>query len=111
MLALIYPVESMTDRRGNQSFQVTKGSIPKPIRVVQSADRSARAEVPGQMDIDVVTLITGSNLKGVNLFSRVFWNDDWWDLVAPPARRYGTRFTKHWTLTCRRRPDDGGIES
>lgn len=103
----IYKSKPSTDARGDETY--APAGEPLEVRAVVTADRSARAEVPGQMDIDVVKMVTSADLEGVDLWSRAEWGDEWWDIVAPPARRIGTRGTRHWTLTLRRRPDNGGI--
>ena len=89
-----------TDGRGNETYAPT-GEVYE-VRAAVIADRSARAEVPGQMHIDVVKVIT-------NIWSRIEWDGRWWDVVAPPALRSSPRRLRHWTITMRARVDDGGI--
>ena len=103
----IHKVAKRTDHRGNVVVSPT-GEVHE-VRGAITADRSARAEVPGQMHIDVVKLITNADLSDVSIWSRVEWAGRWWDLVAPPALRVGTAVTRHWTLTMRARVDDGGL--
>ena len=74
------------------------------------ADRSARAELPGQQWINVYKMGTSANLAGVDMWSRVEWNGAWWDIVSPPEHHHGMRLTQHWTFTIRQRPDDGGLD-
>lgn len=106
----IYPVKTRVDRRGNTSevpdidakLEVTAWVVP---------DRSSRAEVPGQQQINVYRIGTKADIGAVTLWSRIFWNGVWWDVVTPPAHHTGSRHTRHWTITIRQRPDtDGGLD-
>lgn len=104
----IYGTIATTDIAGDRVVRVATEPTHR-VRAVAIPDRSSRAEVPGQQQIDVVRLITSHSLEGVNVFSRVFWDNDWWDVVAPPSFHYGTRHVRHWSFLIRRRPDiDGG---
>lgn len=67
--------------------------------------RSSRAEVPGQQQIDVVRLIVEELPEDAGLWAICEWNGDLWDIVGPPAFRQGTRHTRHWSVDIRRRPD------
>lgn len=106
--ALIYRVVTTTDARGNEVVGPVAAN-PHNVRISQVPDRSARAEVPGQVQIDVITVRCPPDLEGVNIWSRVQWRGRWYDVVAPPADHLGTRHVKHWTLILRRRPDGGGL--
>lgn len=106
--ATIYRAIPVEDHRGNTTVQPTYDS-PHQVRASVVPDRSARAEVPGEMEIDVITLRVPPDLADVNLRSRVLWDGDAWDLVAPPSDRVGTRHTRHTTLTMRKRPGGLGI--
>ena len=106
--ATIYRVTTVTDARGNKTIQPTSVN-PHVVPASQIPDRSARAEVPGEMEINVCTLRVPADLDGVTLRSRVQWDGEWWDLVAPPTRRTGTRHSKHWTITIRKRPGGGDL--
>ena len=107
-LATIYRAITVVDNRGNESVQPTMDN-PHVVRVHAAPDRSARAEVPGEMQIDVLTLRIPYMLADVNLRSRVFFREDWWDVVAPPADHGGSRHVRHSTITIRRRPGGGGL--
>ena len=100
------------DLRGNVVRMPTKTSPRVKARAWQYSDRSSKAEVPGQMDIDVIRLGVESrdpNFELMDIFARIQWQGHWWDLVAPPTHQTGVRQTRHKTLTARRRPDDGGF--
>lgn len=99
----IYPTVTVVDSRGDEQEQPGEDFYEVLAWIVP--DRSSRAEVPGQQEIDVykVGVDPDTVLTGVNIWSRVVWNDEDWDLVAPPAHRRGTRHVRHQTLTIRRR--------
>ena len=105
-VARIYTVTKHTDARGNVVEVPTTEFLE--VRGAFTPDRSARAELPGQQQVNVVRMITNSDLSGVNLWSRVSWSGIWWDVVAPPSWHFGARQTKHWSLILRQRPDSGG---
>lgn len=100
---VIYRTETVEDQRGNSIVQMTNVN---PWRLTAAAipQRSSRAEIPGQQEIDVVRLITDADLTDVNLWSRVDYLGAQWDIVSPPAYHHGTRHTRHWSIDIRRRP-------
>lgn len=105
----IHPSVETEDRRGNKTIRPL--GIPFTVKAWIIPDRSARAEVPGQQEINVYKLGTTSDLTDVDLWSRVEWDGAWWDLTAPPAKSIGTRHTSHWALIIRKRPDNGGLDA
>lgn len=99
----IWKTKFETDNRGN------KREVPDPTDTHQLTawvfpQRSARAEVPGQLVIDVVRIGTQADLSNVSLWSRVEMQGRQWDVVTPPAYHHGTRHTRHWSLELRARP-------
>jgi len=105
-LAYIYPVTKTTDSR--QNVIEAPLSTPLTVRGVFAPDRSARAEVIGQQQVNIVRMLTSSDLSGVSLWSLVKWRNLWWDIVAPPGWHIGDRHTRHWSILIRQRPDSGG---
>lgn len=93
----------MTDRRGNEHIRVDEDN-PIPVRAAFIPQRGARAEAPGQVQINVYRMIVAPDLPDVNLWSRVEWDGKSWDVVTPPALHPGTRQTRHWSLDIRERP-------
>lgn len=95
----------ITDNRGNKVRQVDADG-PYELRAAVAPQRSSRAEVPGQLPIDVVDILIDSNVDDVDLWSTVVRADgSRWDIVAPPTRRsQGARRTRHTTITLRKRP-------
>lgn len=101
---VLYPQKLIVDRRGNEQFVA---DLENPIRTTaaESAQRSSRAEVPGQVEVNVVRLLVEANLEGVTLWSEVEWRGSTWDIAAPPAYRHGTRHVRHWSIDIRERPN------
>ena len=101
--AIIYKTKVTKDNRGN-SMSTSDMTAPVAVRAVFTPQRSARAEVPGQAQINIVRMIVAAHIQGVDLWSRVEWDGRQWDIVSPPAYHHGTRHTRHWALDLRERP-------
>lgn len=101
--ATVYPSKLVTDNRGNHQRVVDLDS-PIEVEAVFIPQRSAKAEVPGQAQIDVTRMLLSHDLPNVDIWGRVVWKGEQWDIVTPPAYHHGTRHTRHWTLDIRRRP-------
>lgn len=103
---VIYPTISTVDNRGTASKAADLAS-PVTTKAWIIPDRSTAAEVPGQQEIDVIKVgiepTTELDNAEIDRYSRVDWDGDDWDVVAPPSKRYGTRHVAHRTLTLRRR--------
>lgn len=100
---LIYKSSVITDHRGNR-VEVPEADGPYTVRFAAIPQRSARAEVPGQAQINVVRLLLDPDLEDVDLWSRVDWDGKTWDVVTPPSLHYGTRRTRHLSIDIRERP-------
>lgn len=100
----LYPQKKVVDRRGNEQYAP---DLDRPIhtRAAGIPQRSSRAEVPGQLEVNVVRLIVKANLEGVTLWGQVEWDGSTWDIAAPPAKRAGTRHVRHWSIDIRERPN------
>lgn len=101
--AVVYKTEIVTDARGNTS-RVLDTATSVTVRAVFIPQRGAKAEVPGQAQINVIRMIVDPDVEGVDLWSRVDWNGLQWDVVSPPAYHHGTRHTRHWSIDIRQRP-------
>lgn len=101
-----HKVTEVTDKRGNRTKMATGETVT--VRGAVVPDRSSRAEVPGQMEINVLRIITDSDLPDVSIWSRVEMMGTWWDPVTPPEMHRGTTLTRHWSFLVRRRTDGGG---
>lgn len=102
----VYPTKTVTDFRG-QSADVPDMDNPVEVRGWVIPDRSSRAEVPGQQEINVIRIGVPfplpEGIPPVDLWSRVEWDGQQWDVAAPPDRRFGTRQVRHQTIALRRR--------
>ena len=104
---LIFPIVTKVDHRGNEVQVPQEVGIECRGRAVP--ERSSRAEVAGQKDIEVLRLITAGYMPDVNIWSRVYYRGSWWDQVAPPEPHIGTRHVRHWSLLISRRQDGGDL--
>lgn len=91
------------DNRGNDVITPYPND-PVRVRAAQIPQRSSKAEVPGQQQINITRIICDPNLPDVNLWSRVRMDGRMWDVASPPALHYGTRRTRHWSIDLRERP-------
>lgn len=98
----VYPSIIKTDLRGNKRWEP---DFDNPIEVKGAfiPERGSRAEVPGQQQIDVGTIIIPADFAEVNVFSRVEFRGRQWDIVTPPQYHHGTRRVRHWSAEVRRR--------
>ncbi|WP_329296905.1 phage head-tail adapter protein [Streptomyces pseudovenezuelae] len=101
--ATIWKSRLHTDNRGN-AVLVADADGPHQVRCALIPQRSARAEVPGQQQINITRMIVSANLEGVELWSRVELMGKVWDIVTPPAYHHGDRKTRHWAIDIRERP-------
>lgn len=101
--ATVYPFKTVLDRRG-QATRVADENTP--IRVVAAfiPERSSRAELAGQQQIQIVKMIVRHDIPNFELWAQVEWDGSRWDVVTPPAYHHGTRHTRHLTVSLRRRP-------
>lgn len=111
---ILYPIELITDARGNQQYQ-TDWDNPIQTKGWMIPQRSTKAEVPGQQLIDVIRVgvnadLTDSGLEydraGVGVYGVCRWRGADYDIVAPPAYHHGVRrHTRHWSIDIRERPN------
>lgn len=99
----VYKTMTTTNRRGN-TVKAPDADGPYTRKAAIVPQRSSRAEVPGQQQINVMELIVDYDLADVELWSRVDFDGKVWDVVAPPAPHYGTRQTRHLSIQIRERP-------
>lgn len=102
--ALVYPEKHATDTRGNVMLAPDLDN-PIEVRAAFIPQRGARAEVPGQVEVNVYRMILSADVEGLGLWSRVAWNGSEWDIVSPPAHRYGSRHVRHVSVDVRERPN------
>ncbi|USH44932.1 head-to-tail stopper [Streptomyces phage GreenWeasel] len=101
--AKVWKTVEHLDSRGNKVL-VADPAGPIDVRCALIPQRSARAEVPGQQQINITRMIVDADLPDVTLWSRVEVLGTQWDIVTPPAYHHGTRKTRHWSIDIRERP-------
>lgn len=102
--ATVYATANLVDSRGNHRVEVDMDA-PIEVRAVFIPQRSSRAELAGQQQINVTRMLVEADLPGVNLWSVVRWRDRLWDVVTPPSYHHGaTRHVRHWSIDLRERP-------
>ncbi|MGW1258458.1 phage head completion protein [Streptomyces sp. NPDC002513] len=101
--ARVWRTVEVVDNRGNTVVTAAPEG-PIEVRAAFIPQRSSRAEVPGQQQINVTRMIVNAALEGVSLWSRVEYNGREWDIVSPPAYHHGDRRTRHWSIDIRERP-------
>jgi hypothetical protein len=99
----LFPRKLITDTRGNEVLTI---DLENPVVVTAAAipQRSARAEIPGQQEIEIVRLIVTADLPDVGLWGGALYDGREWDIAAPPAYHHGTRRTRHFSIDIRKRP-------
>jgi hypothetical protein len=107
---VIYPEKTVTNRRGEKVI-VPDGGTPIPTRAAIVPQRSARAELPGQQQVNVTRIIVSADLPNVDLWASVEIDGHMWDVAAPPAYHHGTRQTRHISIDLRKRPNDAPPEA
>jgi hypothetical protein len=100
--AIVYPEKVELDARGHKVRRPDL-SAGIPVTAAFVPQRSSRAEVPGQVEVNVVRMIVRSDID-VSLWSRVSWRGSEWDVVAPPTYHHGTRRTRHYSIDLKERP-------
>lgn len=103
VLIKVWPTEKILDGRGNEIVRVDLDADPYVVSAAAIPQRSSKAEVPGQQEINVVRLIVDPDLPDVNLWSRVEYLGEPWDVISPPAYHHGSRRVRHWSLDIRKR--------
>lgn len=104
-----YPQTLVLDRRGNK-VRMPDRNNPITIKGWVIPQRSARAEVPGQVGIDVIRVGAGPELQNIGLWSQCDLDGRTWDVVSPPALHFGDRRTRHWSIDMRARPSGKGTD-
>ncbi len=100
----VWKTKLTTDSRGNE-VKIFDPANYEYVTAAQIPQRSSRAEVPGQVVINVVRLIVSPDIRDVDIWSRVEFNGSEWDIAAPPSFHNGSsRHTRHWSIDVRERP-------
>ncbi|WP_371671230.1 phage head-tail adapter protein [Streptomyces sp. NBC_00289] len=101
--ATVWATKEIVDNRGNAVIMLDEDN-PIPVRAAFIPQRSGKAEVPGQQQINVTRMIVDAHVEGVTLWSRVQAQGRMWDVVTPPSYHHGDRRTRHWSIDIRERP-------
>jgi len=101
----IYPRKLTIDSRGNDVLTIDKDN-PFNVTAAVIPQRSSKAEVPGQQEINVVRLIVDASLdiESVGLWGGAHYAGEDWDIAAPPAYHHGSRRVRHISIDIRKRP-------
>ncbi|MFJ9827706.1 phage head-tail adapter protein [Streptomyces sp. NPDC101160] len=101
--ARVWRTAEVIDNRGNKVIAVDENSAVT-VKAAFIPQRSGKAEVPGQQQINVVRMVVDPHIEGVTLWSRIEYQGRMWDIVSPPAYHHGDRRTRHWSIDIRERP-------
>jgi hypothetical protein len=101
---VLYRSKTITDNRGNE-VKVKDELNPWHVKGWTIPERSAKAELPGDQQINVIRVGVDANLEGVDLWSQAEYQGKPWDVVTPPAYHHGTRHVRHWSINLRERPN------
>lgn len=99
-----FPRTQQTNSRGESQWAPDRTS-PQRVRMGLTADRTSRAEVRGNVEIEVYEVRLPFKLEGVGPGAVVLWDGSEWDIAAPPMLRPSrTHSVRHITVQIRRRP-------
>ena len=97
----VYPEVKMRDSRNN--LVKVPSDTPVKVHATTTFDRSSIAELPGQIDLSVVKCVTRD--APVGSWARVVYDNQEWDLAAPPRFSPGmSKNTRFVSFTLRSRP-------
>lgn len=97
---LVYPVVTHINKRGTPVEVIS--DIPIPIKATIKEDRSADAELPGQVSARVIRCQTRT--APLSSWGKVVYDGEEWDIALPPYHAPGmSRSTDHWEFTLRSR--------
>ena len=106
-LVTYYPRKEETTERGVTKYVADRAN-PKRVRVAFSADRMAKAEAMGQVEIELYTARFPWGTEGLGPGALIVWQGAEWDCVGPAAHHDTLHLTtRHLTIAVRRRP--GGV--
>jgi len=97
----VYPEVAQRDSRNN--LVKVPSDTPVKLKATTTADRSSVAELPGQIDVEVIKCVTRD--APVGSWARVVYDGREWDLAAPPRRSPGmSKATRFISFTLRSTP-------
>lgn len=103
--AQLFPLIQQTDNRGNTTY-VPSRLAAMPFMAMIDPRRGARAEAPGQVEIDIIRIFTQDPVP-LALWSIVAILGSEWDVVTPISTHVSSRRSSHYSADIRRRPTNG----
>lgn len=102
----VYPETRIYSNRGD--LKLVPSDEPVKIRCTTAQERSQMADLPGQVDIQILRITARNIPVGDNgrpaTWSRIVYHGQEYDMGEPPRLNIGaTRATDHWTFTIRSR--------
>ena len=106
-LVTLYPRKQEATERGVISYTADREN-PKKVRAAFTADRMAKAEAMGQVEIEMYIARFPWGTEGLGPGALIVWDGSEWD-CSGPAEMHDTMHgsTRHLTVAVRRRP--GGL--
>lgn len=105
LTATIWRIKQVTDTRGNTQSMADPAS-KFTVRCAIIPQRSARAEVVGEVQINVIRIIVDDKwYSDISLWGRVEVLGSTWDIVTPPEYHHGPRGVRHVSIDLRERPE------
>lgn len=100
---VFYPAKKrLRDARGNVKVHFDITDPRTHYAVIYSADTGI-AELPGEMGINVINLVTDPDLPDIDEWAVFEWDGVMWNVAAPPREwRGASRHTHHWRMVGRR---------
>lgn len=97
----VYPEVKMRDSRNN--LVKVPSETPIKMHATTTFDRSSIAELPGQVDVEVLRCVTRD--APVASWARIVYDNREWDLAAPPRKSPGmSKATRFVSFILRSRP-------
>lgn len=108
-LVTFFPRKVFVTERGVEKYGPDREN-PKQLRVAFTADRMAKAEAMGQVEIEMYIARFPWDTEGLGPGAIVVWRGSEWDCTGP-AEIHDTMHgsTRHLTIAVRRRP--GGVRA
>lgn len=98
------PRVQKVDSRGQKQWTYDYDAI-EDVRIGISVDRTSRAELRGDVEIEVYNIRLPAKLAGIGPGGRIIWDGSEWDYSSPPfIRSHRTHSVRHTTVQARRRP-------
>jgi hypothetical protein len=105
-IIFVYPETVTYSNRGD--LKLAPADEPVRIRCTTERDRSQMADLPGQIDVQILKVTARNIPLGVDgrpgTWARIVYHGQEYDLGEPPRHNIGaSRATDHWVFTIRSR--------